>query len=295
MSKKSWLLTLCMGAMWGSSFLFIEILLKTLHPFMIVFLRAGVALVGIVLFLLYKKIKLPTDKNIWLKLIILGVLANALPFSLITSGQETISAGLASILNACAAFFGVILSATFLSEERFALHRLIGVVIGISGIVITIGYENILSIDIDNRGQYLVILATFFYALAANWAKIKLNTIDPAISIFGMLLTATVLLFALTLFTDSFSSISVSFEVVISILGISLGGTAIGFYLWLKVINAESASDALLVAITVPVFAVMLDGIILSQFLNNQEIIGFIFVVSGLIVMDGRIIKLNKN
>ena len=109
-----------------------------------------------------------------------------------------------------------------------------------------------------------------------------------------MLLTATVLLFALTLFTDSFSSIAVSFEVIISILGISLVGTAIGFYLWFKVINAESASDSLLVAITVPVFAVMLDGIILSQFLNNQEIIGFIFVVSGLIVMDGRIIKLNK-
>ena len=274
MSKKSWLLTLCMGAMWGSSFLFIEILLKTLHPFMIVFLRAGVALVGIVLFLLYKKIKLPTDKNIWLKLIILGILANALPFSLITSGQQTISAGLASILNACAAFFGVILSATFLSEERFALHRLIGVVIGISGIVITIGYENILSIDIDNRGQYLVILATFFYALSANWAKIKLNTVDPAISTFGMLLTATVLLFALTLFTDSFSSIVVSFEVVISILGISLVGTAIGFYLWFKVINAESASDSLLVAITVPVFAVMLDGIILSQFFKSIKLLG---------------------
>ena len=295
MSKKSWLLTLCMGAMWGSSFLFIEILLKTLHPFMIVFLRAGVALIGILLFLVYKKIKLPTSKDIWLKLMILGILANALPFSLITSGQETISAGLASILNACAAFFGVILSATFLSEEKFAINRLIGVIIGISGIVITIGYENILSIDIDNRGQYLVILATFFYALSANWAKIKLNTVDPAISTFGMLLTATILLFVLTVYTDTFSSIIISAEVIISILGISLVGTAIGFYLWFKVINAESASDSLLVAITVPVFAVMLDGIILSQFLNTQEIIGFIFVVLGLIVMDGRIIKLHKN
>jgi drug/metabolite transporter (DMT)-like permease len=295
MSKKSWLLTLCMGAMWGSSFFFIEILLKTIHPFMIVFLRASVALIGITAFIIYKKIPIPLNKELWFKLIILGIITNVLPFSLITSGQQTISAGLASILNACAAFFGVMLSLTFINSERFAFHRLIGVIIGISGIIITIGYENILSIEIDNRGQYLVILATLFYALAANWAKIKLNTVDPAISTFGMLSTSTVLLFILTIYTDTLSSIAISFEILVSIACISLIGTSIGFYLWFKVINAESASDSLLVAITVPVFAVMLDGLILNQFLNNQEIIGFIFVALGLIVMDGRIINLKRS
>jgi len=61
-----------------------------------------------------------------------GGLNNAIPFSLITWGQTAIESGLTSILNGATAFFGIIVAAAFLADERLTPARVLGVMIGMA-------------------------------------------------------------------------------------------------------------------------------------------------------------------
>ena len=63
----------------------------------------------------------------------------------------------------------IILASLFLPTERLNSHRLIGLLIGILGVVIAIGYKNIFDL-----GKYLIIIATISYGFAGVWGKLRL-------------------------------------------------------------------------------------------------------------------------
>ena len=63
----------------------------------------------------------------------MGLLNNAIPFSLIVWGQTHIASGVASILNAATPLFTVILAHFLTSDERMTGGRLAGVAIGFAG------------------------------------------------------------------------------------------------------------------------------------------------------------------
>ncbi|MBM3573802.1 MAG: hypothetical protein FJX52_15815 [Alphaproteobacteria bacterium] len=51
-------------------------------------------------------------------LVVMGALNNAIPFSLIFTGQQHISSGMAAILNATTPLFTVLLAHVFTRDER---------------------------------------------------------------------------------------------------------------------------------------------------------------------------------
>ena len=69
MSNKNWLLVISLGIIWGSSFLFVEILLNNINPWMIVFLRVSIASIILISFCIYKNVynlPLVCKRNIYL-------------------------------------------------------------------------------------------------------------------------------------------------------------------------------------------------------------------------------------
>ncbi len=94
--------------LWGSSFLFVEILLNFINPFMIVYLRVSIASIILIFYLLLIKIKIQFSNKLISNLFIMGLLNNVFPFLLITAGQQYITGGLASILNANTSFMTIL-------------------------------------------------------------------------------------------------------------------------------------------------------------------------------------------
>ena len=56
MDNKSWFLVIALGFLWGSSFLFVEILLDYMNPFLIVYLRVAIASIILIFYLFFIKI-----------------------------------------------------------------------------------------------------------------------------------------------------------------------------------------------------------------------------------------------
>ena len=127
---------------------------------------------------------------------VMGVLNNFLPFNFIAFGQLHVTGGMASIVNANTAFMGVIVSGLFLSTEPTTWNRVVGVIIGVAGVAIAIGFTSELPTGDASYlllGSLAIILATIAYAFASVWGKVKLAEYSPTQSAVGMLICSSLI------------------------------------------------------------------------------------------------------
>ena len=295
MSSRSWSLLLSLAFIWGASFYFIEVGLIYLDPFWLVSVRLLFGALPLTLWLLFQEKTLPIKFRFWTSVMIMGVLNNFLPFNFIAFGQLYVTGGMASIVNANTAFMGVIVSGLFLSGEPATWNRVVGVMIGVTGVAIAIGITPMLPAADANDlllGSLAIIVATIAYAFAGVWGKIKLAEYSPAQSAVGMLMCSSaisVLCSFLISGPPSLAIMNYPFDLVKVVLGLGVLGTALAYPLYFKILEVAGSSNLMLVTIIVPVFAIILDAVLLSQFVTGSDLFGFALVALGLFIMDGRL------
>ena len=295
MSSRSWSLLLSLAFIWGASFYFIEIGLIYLDPFWLVSVRLLFGALPLALWLLFQEETLPVKLRFWTSVMIMGALNNFLPFNFIAFGQLYVTGGMASIVNANTAFMGVIVSGLFLSGEPATWNRVVGVMIGVTGVAIAIGITAMLpEADANDLllGSLAIIVATIAYAFAGVWGKIKLAEYSPTQSAVGMLICSSaisVLCSFLISGPPSLAIMNYPFDLIKVVLGLGVLGTALAYPLYFKILEVAGSSNLMLVTIIVPVFAIILDAVLLSQFVTGSDLFGFALVAIGLFIMDGRL------
>ena len=138
----------------------------------------------------------------------MGVLNNLAPFCLIAWGQLSVTGGMASILNANTAFFGVLVSALFLKTEPLRTNRVFGVIIGVIGVAFAVGVNPFLGQTGSILGQLAIVLATLFYALAGVWGRAHLSIYQASQGACGMLICSAVLSLPLAFMIEGMPSSS---------------------------------------------------------------------------------------
>ena len=292
MSNRDWFLVFSLGILWGASFLFVEVLLDLINPFLIVYFRVSIASVILVLYLYLSKTKFKVTNKIVYNLFIMALLNNVVPFLLIAYGQQTTTGGLASILNANTSLITILLASMFISYEKLTVNRILGVLIGLFGIIIAVGYESFLTIYDDSYGKFLILLATVSYSFAGIWAKLKLSDVPPLISATGMLTFSTVILspFAAIYFNDDL--INLNFPIIFYSIMFAVLCSVIAYFLYFKILEKTGAGNLLICTIIIPPASIILNSLILGKVISISELIGLMIIILGLIVLDGRYRKL---
>ena len=291
MKSKNWILVLLLGFLWGASFLFVEILLNYISPFMIVYLRVSLASIILILYIVLSKIKLELSYLLIFNFFIMGMLNNVFPFLLITYGQQTVSGGLASILNANTSFLTILLASLILKNEPLTKSRMIGVLIGIIGVIIVIGYENISDLFNNQVGKIFILLSGLSYAFAAIFAKVRLQSVKPEVAATGMLTMSTLILspFIILFYGNeilSLNLISISYSLLFAVMC-----SVLAYFIYFKILVSTGAGNLLICTIIIPPSAILLNAIIIGELININEFIGLIVIVLGLLILDGRLIK----
>ncbi len=134
--KQAWIGFWILAIIWGSSFLFIRIGVEQLTTFQVVFIRTGIAAVGLNIVAYMRGKHLPTDWKGIRDLLILGIVNTVFPFILITWGEKSIESSLAAILQGTAALFTMVVAHFVFADERMTLRKIAGLVIGFLGVVI---------------------------------------------------------------------------------------------------------------------------------------------------------------
>ena len=291
MKSKDWFMIVSLGTLWGSSFFFVELLLEMLSPFLIVYLRVALAAILLLFILLIKQVKVTLNASLIFSLFIMAILNNVLPFLLIAYGQQTVTGGLASILNANTSLLTILIAPLLIPSEKLSFNRVGGAIIGICGVIIAVGYENIFQIYENNLGKYLILLATLSYALASVWAKLTLDGVPALISATGMLTGSAIILTPIAFFynSDELSNLSLSAFSMSALFAILC--SVLAYIIYFKILESAGASNLLVCTIIIPPSAIVLNSIFLNQAVSQSETIGLLIIIMGLIVLDGRYIK----
>ena len=110
MTPLEWVMLLTLSVVWGGSYSFVALAVTALPPLTIVMCRVGIASRA---FMRFTRQIMPRDGRVWIDFFIMGLLNNAIQFSLIVWGQTQIRSGQASILNATIPIFTVIVAHLF--------------------------------------------------------------------------------------------------------------------------------------------------------------------------------------
>ena len=242
-------------------------------------------------FALLRRSPIPKGWRTWRALAVMGILNNAIPFTLLTLGQTQIESGLTSIFNAGTAVFGILVAAIFLKDERLTGRKLIGVILGISGIVFTVGYESLQTFDLRSLGQIACIGATVSYAFAGVWARKNLSGLSPDSATAGMLTSAALVTIPIALFTEGVPSFSYSAQTWGALLYYIPVATAFAYLLYFRILEMAGSANTLLVTLLVSPIAIALGALILHETLPTRAIAGFSLIALGLLVIDGRLWK----
>ena len=140
MQIKYWLLLILLGAVWGSSFIFIKIATPEFGPVPFVGLRLLLAGSLFLPFLLMPKYLNQIQGHIY-KILFLSLFNTAIPFTLFSYASLYSNSNMLAILNSTAALFTMIIAYLWINEP-VSKKQLLGLVIGFIGIL-TVSYTHL--------------------------------------------------------------------------------------------------------------------------------------------------------
>lgn len=290
LSNRAWAELLCLALIWGGSFLAIAIALREVGFFTSVLHRVGWAALILWGVVWWRGIALPRAPRIWGAFLVMGLLNNVFPFSLMAWGQLHIESGLTAILNAATAIFGALTAALFLRDERLTRRRAAGVGLGFLGTVTVIGPSALSGFDIRDLAQLAVLGGALSYALASVWARHSLTGLAPELAAAGMLTGSTLFILPLSLWADGLPRLDLAPATWGAIAYYAAAATAGAYLLYYRVLAMAGAANLMLVTLIIPIIAVLLGALVLGEALSPASFAGFLLIGLGLLVIDGRLL-----
>ncbi len=290
MGPLEWFLLIILSVLWGGSFFFSKVALAELRPFTVVLGRVGIAALALNLIVRASGHRMPGSREIWGMFLVMGLLNNLIPFSLIFWGQTQIASGLASILNATTPLWTILL-AHLTGDERLTANRLGGVAFGLVGVTVMIGPDVLGGLGLKMLAQLAVLGAAFSYALAGIYGK-RFKAIPPYVTAAGQITCTTLMMIPIALFVDRPWLLPMpGIKTWGALLALALLSTAVAYVLYFRLLSTAGATNLLLVTLLIPVSALLLGTSILGERLDPRHFIGMGLTGLGLVVIDGRLLR----
>jgi drug/metabolite transporter (DMT)-like permease len=287
-SPAVWLMLMLLGLIWGASFFFARIAVKEVPPLMLVLLRVAIAAAALHLYLMAKGDWVKFRQQSFAPFILLGLLNNAIPFSLLFVGQTKLGAGLAAILNALVPFWTVIAANFLTADEKFTSRKITGILLGVAGAAVIIGPSALSGLGAPLWAKFAVIGAGISYAFASIYAK-RFKSVPPIVTATGQLTASSLIMLPAALLAHGlWSPLLVTPPVWLAVFALALVSTSLAYIIFFRIIAAAGATIVSLVTLLVPVSAVMLGTAFLGESLSLSELAGMALIGLGLIIIDGR-------
>ena len=285
MALRVWLWLLSLSVLWGGSFFFAKVALGELGPFTVVFARVTLAALALALVV-------PLRWHApWRAYFIMGLLNNALPFSLIFWGQTEIASGLASILNATTPLFTLIVAHFLTADEKIGRTKAAALLTGLAGVVVLVG-PDVLTRGSDLWGQVACLGAALSYAFAGIYGRrFQRMGVAPVEAAAGQVTASAMLILPIMMIVEQPWAMAASptATVWLALAGLALLSTALAYVLYFRILAAAGATNLLLVTFLIPVTAILLGAVVLGERLEPRHFAGMALIGLGLAVIDGRL------
>lgn len=284
----NWLLFSALGLIWGSSFLLIKISVADFGALPLASARLGIAAIAFLLFLIVTRKKLSATPKTMLYLALMGITNNAIPFILITWGEQSIDSGLAGVLNATVPLFSVIFAHIVLTDDKIHLGKIFGLITGFVGMVILATRATDPNHQNSVLGQLAILGAAVSYAFSAVFMRRNLRHVDSMVTA-GM--TVTYGAIATLFFTFITGAIlpdvtKIPALILLSVLALGLLNTFIAYILYFKLMANWGASRATMVTYVTPPVSLALGVLFGSEVFDLRLVVAAGLIISGVLVAN---------
>ncbi len=282
-SLTNWLSILALGVIWGGTFMVVSIALQGYGPLTVACARTTLGAAALLVLMRALNRPLPRfDGRMWKYLIVIGLLNTALPFALLSWGQQYVPSAFAGISMAALPLFVLPLAHIF-TDEKLSTRNLVGVTLGFVGAVVLIG-PSILRIGSgwEPLGQIACIAAALSYAISSIMTR-RCPPIDPITMAALLLVVGAIALIPAMLIVEGVPTIADRTS-TIAIIFLGIVPTALAALLRVYTIRSAGAVFLTLVNYQVPVWSMIFGAWILSEILPLRFFIALGLIMFGLII-----------
>ena len=271
-----------LGLIWGSSFLFIKFTVLSLNPLTAVLLRMMVASLCLFVYLKIKKKNLPLEKNDIANYIVIAIVGNIFPFFLVSWAEISINTNITGIIMGLMPLTTVFLAYFFVKEEKINIYTFLGIFLGFCGLFFLL--DIIANKNTSLLPQLAVIISTISFAVGTIYIR-KIPNFDPLYMLAGSTYFAFFILIPLVfIFDDPFNASATNQSIIFGII-LGILNTAIGGFVFFKLIKLSGAAFTSTVNFITPFVAIIWGYIFLNESLNLNQILGFIFILIGIYIV----------
>lgn len=285
------------GVIWGSSFLLIRVGVETLHPLHLVFIRVGIAAIGLCLVTILSRKQIPRDWKTLRAMFIVGMGNIIAPFLLITWGEQTVESGLASVLQATAALFGLVVAHFAFKDERITPQKITGLIMGFLGVVVLASrnWQDGQIVTGGLLGQLAIVGASLCYATFTTYSrKIIQGQVEPIVVSSLAMLSAALVVGAMIVVGSALGWMPLSIPVdtpsrnFFAVILLGIINTFIAYLIYYSIVKRLGVARATMVTYVVPVVGLTLGVLLLNEQLDWQILFGAALIFTGIGVVNLR-------
>lgn len=284
---------MALGALWGSSFLFMRFSALEFGAMATAAGRVGIAAAFLLPIVLIKGL-LPELQKHWKKIFFMGIFNSAIPFACFAFSLLSITTGLSSILNATVPMFGALVAWVWLKDKP-ALSRIVGILIGFTGIALLAwgkaSFKPDASGAVTGWAVVACLVACLCYGISASYTKKYMGGIHPMVTAAGSQIGATLGLLIPAIWLWPATTPSTTAWLALLVLGVAC--TGIAYILYFRLIEKAGPQRTLTVTFLIPVFAVFYGAVFLREIVTPWMLLCAAVIVCGTALATG-LIKLNR-
>ncbi len=232
-----------------------------------------------------QRVSLPRDSKIWIPPLLLGITNVAIPFFLISWGEQSINSGVAAILDATVPLFSLVIAHFLLEDDKMTTPKVLGLLIGFAGVIVLMS-KDIGASSGSLLGQAAVVLACVFYAGSSIYARKFTEDTPGILRSAGPLVSATAVMWLATFLFEAPVEVPSQPLIWTALLWLGILGSGIAFILLYYLIHEIGPTRTTMVTYLFPLSGVTLGVIFLNEELTWQVLTGATLIILSLVVAN---------
>jgi drug/metabolite transporter (DMT)-like permease len=279
----NWASIFALGFIWGGTFMVVRTALDGYGPLTVAASRTTLGAVALLSVMFVLRRPFPEFSRRMVKyLVVIGILNTALPFALLSWGQQYVPSAFAGISMAALPLFVLPLAHIF-TDEKLGMRNALGMMLGFVGALVLIG-PSVLKIGtgLEPLGQLACIAASISYAVSSIMTR-RCPPIDPITMAALLLAVGSIALLPAMLFFEGIPTIADQ-RTTWAIILLGLVPTALAALLRVTTIRSAGAVFMTLVNYQVPVWSMILGVLVLSEVLPIRFFAALALILTGLAI-----------
>ena len=280
-------LLILLGLIWGSSFFNIKIATYSYEPITLALVRVIFASLPLILLCKIKSIKIMAFSKEWKHYALIGLCNIAIPFILIAMGTSKINSYLAAMLMSTTPLSGTILAHFFTKNEKINIFKMIGILIGFSG-VLFLFLDKIIINESNYIFALITILGSTFYSIGGI-LTIKIKNKGNENVTTSTTIWSLIFLFPMALILEKPWLATPTLDSTLSLLYLGIVATGLAWLIRFRILSVNGLVFQTQVAYLIPIF-----GVFFGYFLMNEVITWRVLISLSIIVLGIYIVKKNN-